>query len=247
MTDTGAGGDPRCLILIPAYNEADNIELVVRRALQHACVCVVDDGSTDDTAAIVGAIDGVHLIRHTQNTHIAGAVLDGMRYARDAGFTHCVTMDAGLSHDPDELPLLLGHADVDLVIGKRATIQGTPGYRRLLSRVGNTLINLGLRQRSRQARRYRLADTTSGFRMYSRSAFELLLVAPMKSRSFDFHLEALTYVVRAQLDIREVPITYRFSNSSLRWRVIGDALTTLSRLWREDFIVRSTSNNHAST
>ncbi len=57
----------------------------------------------------------------------------------------------------------------------------------------------------------------------------------MKSHSFDFHLEALAYIFRAHLVIREVPITYRFSNSSLRWRVVGEALATATRLWREDF------------
>ena len=80
------------LVVIPAYNEAETIEEVATRCLVHADVCVVNDCSTDDTAALAGAIDGVHVVSHTQNTHIAGALLDGMRYAREQGYAHCVTM-----------------------------------------------------------------------------------------------------------------------------------------------------------
>ena len=206
-----AGSSPRFLILIPAYNEADNIERVVRRAQCYAQVCVIDDGSTDATAEVVDAIDGAHLIRHQTNKHIARTLLDGMRYAQEAGYSHCVTMDAGMSHDPDELPRLFAYPDAGLVIGARVSSEGTPRYRRWLSSTGNMLINLGLRRRWLPRQRDRLNDTTSGYRMYSRAAFELLLAAPMKSRSFDFHLEALTYVFRANLAIREVPVTYRSS------------------------------------
>ena len=232
------------IVLIPAYNEADNIAAVVTRTLPITDVCVIDDGSTDDTAAMVAAIDGVHLIRHDRNTHIAQALLDGMRYAHDAGYSHCVTMDAGLSHDPSELPAFLAHADTGLVIGRRKRSIGTPLHRRVLSACGNALINVSLRQRC--ASRQTLTDTTSGYRMYARAAVALLLAAPMKSRSFDFHLEALTYVYRAGLTIREVPITYRFSNSSLRPRVVGEALTTLTRLWREDFVLRADDGDSRS-
>ena len=71
--------------------------------------------------------------------------------------------------------------------------------------------------------------------MYSRHAYELLLAAPMRSQSFDFHLEALAYVFRAGLRIEEVDIRYQFSNSSLRVGIVADALKTCSRLWLEDF------------
>jgi len=234
------------LVVIPAYNEADDIETVVRQTLIHADVCVVDDASTDDTAAIVGSIDGVNLIRHTQNTHIAGAILDGMRFAVDAGYDHCVTMDAGMSHDPDELPRLLADSDADLVIGSRVTHVNTPIYRRLLSLVGNALINLGLDQRRVPWGGAGLRDTTSGYRNYTRRAVELLLAAPMKSRSFDFHLEALAYVFRAGMRIQEVPITYRFSNSSLRLPIVREALSTVARLWREDFVTTPVSATKAT-
>jgi dolichol-phosphate mannosyltransferase len=225
------------LVVIPAYNEAETIEEVVRRSLVHADVCVIDDCSTDDTAALASAIDGVHVVRHQKNTHIAGALRDGMRYARECGYPHCVTIDAGLSHDPDVLPQLHAQADADLVLGIRTRVLDAPFYRRALSFGANTLINMALDASFIPFGGPGLRDTTSGYRMYSRRAYELLLAAPMQSRSFDFHLEALAYVYRAGFEIREVGITYQFSNSSLRPEIVTEALRTCARLWREDFKV----------
>lgn len=225
------------LVVIPAYNEAETIEEVVRRSAIHADVCVVDDCSTDNTRELAAAIEGVHVVAHERNTHIAQALLDGMRYARDQGYPHCVTMDAGLSHDPDALPVLHAQADADLVLGIREKKFDAPLYRKLLSFGANTLINMALDGSFVPFRGPGLRDTTSGYRMYSRRAYELLLEAPMQSRSFDFHLEALAYVYRAGFEVREVGITYQFSNSSLRPEIVSEALRTCARLWREDFRV----------
>jgi len=74
--------------------------------------------------------------------------------------------------------------------------------------------------------------------MYSRRAYELVVSAPMRSRSFDFHLEALAYVFRAGFRVEEVDITYQFSNSSLQMGIVVEALKTCGRLWSEDFQVR---------
>jgi len=226
----------RCLVIIPAYNEEATIERVVRLSQQHADVCVVDDGSKDRTPEILAHLPGVHCIRHDKNTHIPGAVLDGMRYACDAGYDFCITMDAGLSHDPNAIPQFLAHANADLVIGYREKKVRVPGYRKVLSWGGTLLMNFALDPRKAVTRRGWLQDATSGFRMYSRKAVALLLHAKMKSRSFDFHLEALAHVYRNGLRIKEIPIVYVHSNSSLRWKVVGHALETWSRiLFSEDF------------
>jgi hypothetical protein len=67
--------------------------------------------------------------------------------------------------------------------------------------------------------------------MYSRRAYELLLEAPLRCRAFDFHIEALAHVYRAGMRIVEIPITYRFTNSSLRRDIVVEALRTCGRLW----------------
>jgi len=221
----------RTLVVIPAYNEAETIEEVVLRASRHADVCVVDDASRDGTGDIVRATGRAHCIRHTSNTHIAGGILDGFRYAVAEGYDFCVTMDAGLSHDPDVLPDFLARGDADLVLGYRAEREDVPLHRRALSSGANMLMNLALPGRFVPWGGAGLRDVTSGYRMYSRRAFSLLVDARMQSRTFDFHIESLAYVFRAGYRIDEIPIRYAYTNSSLRPAIVWDALKTCARIW----------------
>jgi dolichol-phosphate mannosyltransferase len=222
---------PRFLVVVPAYNEEDNIREVVLRSQAYCDVCVVDDNSKDRTPEILASIPGVHVIRHHQNTHIAGAVLDGMRYALAAGYDYVIAMDAGLSHNPDELPLFLQAEPADLVIGTRGLRSEVNKslYRRLLSRVGSLLMNSILAGGKRDGPAW-IRDCTSGYRRYSRGAMTLLTSTPMQCRAFDFLLETLAVIVRAGLSVREVPITYVFTGSSLTNRIVLDALRTWWRL-----------------
>jgi len=217
----------RFLVVIPAYNEEATIEQVVTLSQKYADVCVVNDASSDSTPAILAALKGVHCIHHKKNTHIAGAILDGMRYALNAGYDFCITMDAGMSHDPDALPQFQRHTSADMVIGYRVKRVKVPVYRKALSFGAKVLVNHSLGRNSLTQKRKGLRDVTSGYRMYSRKALRLLLATELESRSFDFHLEALACVYRCDMKIEEVPITYVFGNSSLRWKVVGDAL----RMW----------------
>jgi len=220
----------RYLAVIPAYNEEATIEQVVRLSQRYADVCVVDDASKDRTGQIVSGIPGVQYIRHERNTHIPTTILDGMRCALKGGYDFCITLDAGMSHDPCSIPKFQAHTDAALVIGYRQKKVSVPFHRRLLSWGGNVLLNFGLNIKKNPGQWTRLKDCTSGYRMYSREAFDFLLQRKMQSRSFDFHLEALAYIHRARMKIAEVPIVYVYSNSSLRWRVLADALTTYVRI-----------------
>jgi dolichol-phosphate mannosyltransferase len=213
------------LVVIPAYNEEATIEDVVRLTQPHADVCVIDDASTDSTPQILARLEGVHTIRHQTNTHITGAILDGMKYAVEAGYEFCITMDAGLSHDPRVLPEFKQHLNADLVIGVREKTISVPFYRRALSKSGTFAMNFALNRGRRK--KLSVRDATSGYRMYSRKSLLVLLKHKFKSRSFDFHIEALAYVARGNLRIEEVPITYVYSNSSLRMKIVGEAL----RMW----------------
>lgn len=219
---------PRFLVVIPAYNEEETIAEVVRRSLAHCDVLVVDDCSKDRTPEILAGIPGVQVLRHEKNTHIAGAVLDGMRYALAHGYDYVVAMDAGLSHDPDELPRFLQCEPADLVIGARdsSQVHGVPLRRRVLSRCGTFLMNSALSDPNRNGPK-RLRDCTSGYRRYSRRAMEILTTAKLRSRAFDFLLESLAVLSRNGCSIREVPISYQFTNSSLNWRIVREAL----RMW----------------
>ncbi len=219
-------------MVIPAFNEAETIREVVVRAMRHADVCVVDDASTDETGEIVAGIPGAHTVRHERNTHIATGILDGMRFAASRGYSRVVTMDAGLSHDPDEIPSLLAPEDADVVLGVRTRVENVPVSRRILSRMGTLVVN-----RIAAGSVWRgvgLSDATSGYRAYSDRALECLLASPVRSRAFAFHLEALSILHRAGMRIVEVPIEYRFTNSSLSGRVVREAISVGAQLWKEN-------------
>lgn len=215
---------PGTLVVIPAYNEAENIREVVTRATRHAPVLVVDDGSKDATGEIAASLPNCAVITHERNTHIPQAIKDGFTYALDHGYDYVVTMDAGMSHDPNLIASLIEQPEADLVLSYRPAPKNVPVYRRVLSRAGAVMVNMAI------GGRYR--DVTSGYRRYSRRAMEAVLAAPMVCRSFDFHLEALAVVHHAGLSIREFPITYVFSNSSLTRRVVKQAFSTWIRLVR---------------
>lgn len=215
-------GEPKTLVVIPAYNEAENIAEVVTRATRHAPVVVVNDGSKDRTGEIAAALPDTTVINHARNTHIPGAILDGFRHALAHSYDYAVTMDAGLSHDPGMLPALIAQPDADLVLSYRPQPKNVPLYRKALSRAGAVMVNAAI------GGRYR--DVTSGYRRYSRRAMQAVVDAPLVCRSFDFHLEALAVVHHAGLTIREFPITYVFSNSSLTRKVVAQAFSTWLKL-----------------
>jgi dolichol-phosphate mannosyltransferase len=221
----------KALVIIPAYNEADSIAELLDRCAKHSAlvdVCVVNDASTDDTRAIVEARPDVHLINHEQNTHIPGGVLDGMRHALSSGYRWAIAMDAGLSHDPDDIPKFYEQREFDVVMGRRISKSNTPLRRHVLSMAGNFLYNYALDPRLIIWKRTSYGDLTSGYRLYSKACMELLLSRKMEARTFDFIIEAMMFAHRNGLAMTEVPIHYAFTGSSLNMRVIRDALRMLT-------------------
>jgi dolichol-phosphate mannosyltransferase len=217
----------KTLVVIPAYNEENSIAELIRRTQPYGDICVVNDASKDNTEKIVRTFAKVKCITHSKNTHIPQAVLDGMRYAVENRYDYIITMDAGLSHKPEELPLFIDAPDCDLVLGYRVTRENTPLYRKTLSRLGTMLINCALRPLGSKLPPARFRDVTSGYRRYSFKAAELLLSRELKAKSFDFLTEALMIIYRGHLSIQEVPVSYAFSNSSLRMKVVRQSLRML--------------------
>lgn len=208
------------LVVIPAYNEEKTISEVIRRTIPFADVCVVNDASRDNTEEIIKSFKDITSITHQKNTHIPQALLDGMRYGLTKDYRYIITMDAGLTHKPEELPKFLDYPDCDLVIGVRTERKNVPLFRRLISRGATFLINLSLRPIGSHLPPPRFHDVTSGYRRYSRKAAELLLGRKLKAKTFDFHTEALMILYRNGLSIGEVPISYEFSTSSFNMRVL---------------------------
>ena len=193
---------------------------------------MTDDGSRDRTPAILDEIrsdtgreHSLHVITHEKATHIPQGVQDGLAYGVRNGYDFIVTMDAGLSHDPDALPSFFEHdPSVDLVIGSRKAAVNTPAYRRAISRMAALVVNFSLTPSWFDFRGPRIHDCTSGFRRYSLRAARVVAEAELQSKAFDFHMEALALCVRSGMNVAEIPIEYVFSNSSFNGRVLRQAM-----------------------
>jgi dolichol-phosphate mannosyltransferase len=221
----------RALVVLPTYNERDNVLAVARDLLDRDPdwrVCVVDDSSPDGTAAEVsGAREAsaafaqrVHLIVRGTKDGRGGAVREGFRWGTTSGgeLEAYVEMDCDFSHEPQAVAeglalLARGH---DVVIGARypdGTISGWPLRRRVFSFLANQLART-LIDRS-------VSDYTNGFRFYSPRAARLLVDQPQRHKGYIYLSESLSYLLRAGLSVASFPIRFRnrergVSNTDLR-------------------------------
>lgn len=230
----------KALVVIPAYNEELTIEDVVRQSIRYTNVCVVDDASKDRTPIILEQLkeefpDKLFIIRHAKNTHIPRGIQDGMKFALENDYQYVITMDAGLSHDPNQIPKFLEYPHCDLLIGKREKVVGVPLYRRVISYLGSKVMNYCISKSKFDLLGPRIQDCTSGYRRYSREAFSRIAQATLESVAFDFHMEALALVYQNGGTVREIGITYVFSNTSFNSKVLKLALQyawkLLKRKW----------------
>ena len=197
---------PRCLAIVPAFNEAASIAEVVaelRDADPNLEVLVVDDGSTDATGSVAEAA-GAKVLRLPLNLGIGGAVQAGYLYAFERGFDLAVQVDGDGQHDASELgrlldPILAGRAD--LAIGTR--FGGDITYRAPFARrVGIALFAALVSLRVRQ----RLTDTTSGFRAVNRRGIRVFAA----DYPHDYpEVESIVTAARGELQVCEVPVLMR--------------------------------------
>jgi dolichol-phosphate mannosyltransferase len=223
------------LVVIPAHNEEETIYEVVIRSLKHADVSVTDDGSLDKTAYILKVIDAecnqgkhshrLNIITHPVATHIPKGLQDGFIFGMNANYDFIVTMDAGLSHDPDALPDFLNYnPNIDVVIGTRGKTKNVPFHRKVVSALAKRVVNYALTDSYFDLSGPGIKDCTSGYRRFSKRACALIAKTKLKSKAFDFHMEALALCYRAGMKVEEIPINYVFSNSSFNNKVLKQAI-----------------------
>jgi dolichol-phosphate mannosyltransferase len=202
----------RVVMVVPTFNEADNLAWVVgrlRTAEPTVDVLVVDDNSPDGTGAVAdelaAADPAVHVLHRAAKGGLGAAYLAGFAWALDAGYDVVGEMDADGSHQPEQLGRLLEallHAD--LVIGSRwvpgGSVVNWPRRREALSRGGNLYVRLLLGIAVR--------DATAGFRVFRRSALEKIDLSSVESTGYVFQTDLVTRCLRAGLTVREVPIEF---------------------------------------
>jgi dolichol-phosphate mannosyltransferase len=202
----------RVVMVIPTYNEAENLEWIVERVrTAHPAldVLVVDDESPDGTGQIadrIAAADAqVHVLHRAAKGGLGAAYLHGFAWALAEGYDVIGEMDADGSHQPEQLGRLLEALNAaDLVIGSRwvpgGSVVNWPRQRELLSRGGNLYVRLLLGIRVR--------DATAGFRLFRRQTLEKIDLDQVRSTGYVFQTDLVARTLNAGLTVREVPIEF---------------------------------------
>jgi len=233
----------RIAVVVPTYNEADNVPALAEALLgiePQVEVVIVDDGSPDGTGDIADKIAAeeprFHVIHRTGQRGYSISSKEGMEYCLANGFDLVCTMDADLSHDPAVLPRMVAavEAGADLAIGSRYTEGGSiqvdwGPMRRAVSQSGSAYARIMVGTPVR--------DCTSGYRCYRASVLRKVRIHEIRSEGYSFLIEMLAALRDLQATIVEVPIVYvdrQRGSSKISRKIIYEALwrTTLVGLAR---------------
>ncbi|MFO7549375.1 MAG: polyprenol monophosphomannose synthase [Acidimicrobiia bacterium] len=222
-------------VVVPTYNERDNLPHMAASLLLHGYrVLIVDDGSPDGTGLIADELADeqplLEVIHRPAKQGLGPAYAAGFDRALDRGAEVVVEIDADFSHDPSDVPRLVTAVDegADLAIGSRYVPGGaTPDWplpRRLISRGGNVYARfmLGIPIR----------DATAGFRAFRAGALRVLPYAEAEASGYGFQVEMAWRAVEAGLDVREVPITFRdrrVGQSKMGSDIVVEAMRLVTR------------------
>ncbi|MDR6972088.1 polyprenol monophosphomannose synthase [Leifsonia shinshuensis] len=232
----------RTLVVIPTYNERDNLATVVarvRRSVPGIGILVVDDGSPDGTGDIADALaaadDRIHVLHRRSKEGLGAAYRAGMRFALDAGYEAVVEMDADGSHRPEELGTLLAALrrpsspdGADLVLGSRWVPGGGtvnwPLRRRMLSRGGSAYARIALGVPAR--------DITGGYRAFTAEALRRIRIEEVQSQGYCFQIDMARRAFDEGLRIVEVPITFverELGASKMTGGIVLEAMARVTR------------------
>ncbi|MDN5853467.1 MAG: polyprenol monophosphomannose synthase [Actinomycetia bacterium] len=230
--------DRGALVIVPTYNEADNLTAIVERvrsAEPSADILVVDDGSPDGTGKIADALShedrAVHVLHRVGKQGLGSAYLAGFGWGLERGYAYLVEMDADGSHPPEHLPQMLSAArtGTGLVIGSRwvrgGAVRNWPLHRRLLSRGANIYARLALG--------LGVHDATAGYRVFRRETLDAIDLDSVSSHGYCFQIDLTLRADAAGIDIAEVPITFierAYGESKMSGSIVAEALWRVT-LW----------------
>jgi dolichol-phosphate mannosyltransferase len=236
--------DGTAWLILPTYNEAENIEAIVlaagdalaRAPCEDHRVLIVDDGSPDGTGEIADRLCAEHtwvrVLHRASKEGIGPAYLAGFHHALEHGAAYVLEMDSDFSHDPADLTRLLEATDrdgADLALGSRYVPGGGVSdwglLRRLISQGGSTyarlVLSLGVR------------DLTGGFKCFRREVLEAIHFDSVRSHGYAFQVELTYRAVRAGFNVVEVPIVFRdrqHGQSKMSWRIAAEAMWLVPQL-----------------
>ena len=224
------------LVIIPTYNESENIDAIVdrvRSAVPDAHVLVVDDGSPDGTGKLADARadadDQVHVLHRPRKAGLGAAYIAGFDWGLAQGYDVLVEMDADGSHAPEQLPRLLSAlTTADLVLGSRwvpgGAIVNWPSSRKIISRGGNLYTRLALG--------IGLRDATGGYRAFRGSVLQQIGYRDAQSQGYCFQVDLAWRAVQAGFRVVEVPITFverERGESKMSGSIVREAFVRVSQ------------------
>ena len=222
----------KLLIVIPAYNEAENILPVMeelQRTVPQYDYVVVNDGSSDRTAALCRE-HGYHLLDLPVNLGLTGAFQTGMRYAFEHGYDAAVQLDADGQHDPKYLPEMLRTMEetgADLVIASRFVTEKKPRSMRML---GSNLISFAIRITTGQ----KLTDPTSGMRLYGRKVLEKM--------AYDINYrpepDTVAFLIRSGAKVVEIQVTMRERTAGESYLSFGKSIRYMVQMFMNILLIQ---------
>jgi dolichol-phosphate mannosyltransferase len=235
----------RIWLVIPTYNESDNIEPIVRAVASEMAklapgehrILIVDDGSPDGTGQTADQLalelDVLQVLHRKTKDGLGRAYIAGFTHALDNGAELIVEMDADFSHHPRYLAALLAAAeDADLVLGSRyvpgGAVRNWGAMRKLISRAGSTY--------SRMVLGLKVRDLTGGFKCIRRSVLEAIDLTTLRADGYVFQIEVTYLAVQGGFEVVEVPIVFTdraAGDSKMSWKIALEAMTLVPTLRRE--------------
>ncbi len=228
----------RALVIVPTYNEKENIAKLVSAVLAKdpsIDMLIVDDGSPDGTGALVDAIAAseprVHAIHRASKLGLGTAYVAGFKWALARDYAFIFEMDADFSHSPDKLPHFLDAIrDVDLVIGSRyqngqVNVVNWPMSRLFLSYSANIY--------ARKVTKLRIFDATGGFKCFRREVLEAINLDEIKSNGYAFQIEMTFRAWKKGFRIKEIPIVFvdrTEGSSKMSKRIVREAVWMVWKL-----------------
>ena len=228
------------VVIIPTYNEKENIEAIIRKVLSlpgEYHILVIDDGSPDGTAAIVRGLQGefpgrLHMIERSGKLGLGTAYLTGFRWALEKGYDYIFEMDADFSHNPDDLLRLhaaCAEQGADLAIGSRycngVSVVDWPLGRIIMSYYASKYVRMILGMK--------IKDTTAGFKCYSRRVLETIDLDSVRMHGYGFQIEMKYTAWKLGFKLQEVPIIFinrQKGTSKMSSGIFGEAFGGVIRL-----------------
>lgn len=225
------------LIIIPTYNEIENITKIVPEVLtklpKDGGILVVDDGSPDGTAQAVKNMQNtkknLHLLERTQKSGLADAYITGFKWGIQNGYDVLCEMDADFSHKPEYLTVMLKEIEThDFVIGSRnikgGAVEGWSALRNFISKGGSLY--------SRVVLGCPIKDLTGGFNMWRKETLEKINLDSIISKGYSFQIEMKYKAYKAGCSVKEIPIVFPDRVAGVSKMSGGIFMEALKAVWR---------------